>query len=127
MTTAQDAVSTPATDQNPLAQNPLLSADFLIPFDRIRPEHAAPATESLIAQARADLEELAASGDQPGFLERLDTFTAQLDTAVSVVFHLEGVVESDGWRAARQTIQPLFSAFYTDCSMHAGLYAALKA
>ncbi|ULH16317.1 M3 family metallopeptidase [Deinococcus sp. KNUC1210] len=121
MTTAQDVVPTPQA-----AHNPLLDTEFLIPFDRIRPEHAEPAVDTLIDQARADLEALAQSDDQPGFLKRLDRLTERLDTAVTVVHHLEGVVSSDEWRAARRVIQPKVSAFYTDLGMHAGLYAALK-
>ncbi|WP_425147518.1 M3 family metallopeptidase [Deinococcus sp.] len=123
MTHAQDAAFAPDAEQNPL-----LDPSFLIPFDRIRPEHAEPAIDALIAGARAELEELAqaeASGFAD-FLERLDTFTERLDTAAGVVRHLEGLVSSDAWRAAWQATLPKLSAFRTDYGLHAGLYAALK-
>ena len=35
--------------------NPLLNPGFQIPFDRIRPEDAEPAIDTLIAEARAGL------------------------------------------------------------------------
>ena len=126
MTTAQAAAASATPDPS---HNPLLDTAFQIPFDRIRPQHAVPAIEALIAQARAELEELARAeeGGFQDFLTRLDTFTERLDTAAGVVFHLEGVVTSDEWRAARQAVQPQVSAFHSDAGMHAGLYAALKA
>jgi len=42
--------------------NPLLSPEFRVPFDRIRAEHVAPATEELLRGARQRLEEVAAAG-----------------------------------------------------------------
>ena len=44
-----------------------------------------------------------------------------------MVGHLEGVVSSDGWRAAVRAIIPKVSAFFTELNLHEGLWAALKA
>ncbi len=108
--------------------NPLLDPGFEIPFDRIRPEDAEPAIDALIAEARANLERLARAGERhfERFLPDLDQLTERLSTARTIVGHLEGVVSSDGWRAAAQAIIPKVSAFFTDLNLHEGLWTALK-
>jgi len=112
-----------------LSSNPLLADTFWIPFDRIRPEHVQPATEHLIAQARAGLDDLARAPQEgfAGFLDRLDTLTVTLQQVHTIVSHLDGVVSDDAWRAAKNAMLPAVSAFFTDLGMHAGLHAALKA
>ena len=110
------------------AHNPLLDTQFLIPFDRVLPQHVAGAVALLIAEARQNLERLSRASET-GFVDFLDTFdhlTARLDTAWTVVSHLDQVVSSGEWRAAKQAALPQITAFYTDLGMHAGLYAALK-
>ncbi|MGY2893052.1 M3 family metallopeptidase [Deinococcus sp. UYEF24] len=139
MTSVQGSATQGSADQsrNDQAQdehvqgerNPLLETQFLIPFDRIRPEHVAPATQVLIAEAREGLERLALA-PQTGFgtfLNDLDLLTARLDVMTGVVGHLDNVVSDEHWRAAKRAMLPLVSAFYTDLGMHAGLYSALKA
>jgi oligopeptidase A len=110
------------------SRNPLLETQFLIPFDRIRPQHVAQATLVLIAEAREGLERLARAPETGfgSFLRDLDLLTARLDVMTTVVGHLDSVISDDGWRATKQAMQPLVSAFRTDLGMHAGLYAALK-
>ena len=111
------------------AQNPLLDTQFLIPFDRIEPEHVAGAMTFLIGEARHNLERLSRAPETgfTGFLEGLDALTSRLDTAWTIVSHLDQVVSNDHWRAAKQAALPAVTAFYTDLGMHAGLYSALKA
>jgi oligopeptidase A len=56
-------------------QNPLLDFSTLPRFGAIRPEQVAPAIETLIGQANATIERLAASDRAPsweGFVEPLD-------------------------------------------------------
>ena len=109
-------------------QNPLLDPQFLIPFDRIGAEHVESAIPLLIAESRAGLEHLKGDGaGEPTFLTDFDRLTERLDTAWKTVIHLDSVVSSPEWRAAKQAMLPLVSAFYTDLGMDAGLYAALKA
>jgi len=130
MTPARDAgAPSQFTGQPGTVSNPLLAESFLIPFGEIRPEHVLPATTVLIEEARAELDRLAFAPESgfAGFLDRLDTFTARLDTLQTVVGHLDGVVSDEHWRAAKQAMLPLVSAFSTDLGMHAGLYSALKA
>ncbi|GAA5512021.1 oligopeptidase A [Deinococcus carri] len=120
----------PVADGNPHAQgeNPLLNVGFRIPFDRIRPEHAEPAVDTLLVQTRASLERLARAGerDYAGFMADLDTLTEQLDTVRVIVGHLDGVVTSPEWQAAKRAILPKVTEFYTQLSLHPGLWAALK-
>ncbi|MFC4454912.1 M3 family metallopeptidase [Deinococcus sonorensis] len=118
--------STPESDT--AQQNPLLELGFKIPFDRIRPEHAEPAIDRLVGEARQTLETLAQAPEQQfaGFLDQLDRFTAQLGTVRTIVGHLNQVVSDEHWRAAEQAILPKVSAFNTDFSLHEGLWAALK-
>ena len=110
-------------------QNPLLDTQFLIPFDRIEPEHVAGAMTFLIAEARHNLEQLSRASETgfTGFLDGLDALTSRLDTAWTIVSHLDQVVSNDHWRAAKQAALPAVTAFYTDLGMSAQLYSALKA
>ncbi|WP_034383542.1 M3 family metallopeptidase [Deinococcus sp. YIM 77859] len=110
------------------SENPLLNVGFRIPFDRIRPEHAEPAVDTLLAQTRLGLERLARAGerDDADFMAELDTLTEQLDTVRVIVGHLDSVVTSPEWQAAKRAILPKVTEFYTQLSLHPGLWAALK-
>ncbi len=109
--------------------NPLLNVGFEIPFDQIRPEHAAPAIEILLAEARERVTKLSQSGERGfvGFMHDLDVLTEQLGTVNTIVHHLDGVVSSDEWKAAVEAIIPPTTQFYTELSLHPGLWQALKA
>ncbi|PNY82163.1 M3 family metallopeptidase [Deinococcus koreensis] len=109
--------------------NPLLNLGFKIPFDQIRPEHAESAVDTLLALTAGKLEHLAAAPDRgfQNFMADLDTLTEQLDTVNTIVSHLDGVVTSDDWKAARKAIIPKVSEFRSALSLHPGLWAALKA
>ena len=110
------------------SSNPLLNVGFKIPFDQIRPEHAESAVDELLTAARARVDALANSGRQFGnFMEDLDTLTEQLGTVQTIVHHLNSVVSSDEWKAAVEAIIPKTTQFYTELSLHPGLWAALKA
>ena len=73
--------------------NPLLDFSDLPLFDRIRPEHVAPAIATLLAEAEAALDTVT----QPGFpaewsamSRTLDVATERLGRAWGVVSHLNG-------------------------------------
>ncbi|WP_102125020.1 M3 family metallopeptidase [Deinococcus planocerae] len=110
------------------SDNPLLNVGFRIPFDRIRPEHAEPAVDALLAATRERLETLAGAGerDYANFMADLDTLTEGLDTVRVIVSHLDSVVSSPEWQAAKRAILPKVTEFYTGLSLHPGLWAALK-
>lgn len=109
--------------------NPLLNVGFKIPFDQIRPEHAEPAVDALLAQTQARLEHLAQAPQRQfqDFIADLDTLTEQLDTVNVIVNHLDAVITSPAWHDAKMAILPKVSEFYTNLSLNPDLWAALKA
>jgi len=109
--------------------NPLLSPEFRVPFDRIRAEHVAPATEELLRLARQRLEEVAATGAPRTFvntLRSLDDLAEPLEYAIGVVRHLESVATYPELRAAYSAAQPQVSAFYSGIPLNAGLWRAVQ-
>ncbi|MFC4637259.1 M3 family metallopeptidase [Deinococcus hohokamensis] len=109
--------------------NPLLNVGFRIPFDQIRPEHAEEAVDTLLALTGEKLEALSGAPGRnfENFMADLDTLTEQLDTVNVLVHHLNSVMSSDEWKAAMEAIIPKTSEFYTQLSLHPGLWQALKA
>ena len=81
--------------------NPLLESHDLPPFDRILPEHVAPAIDTILAENRAAIAVLAAAPATwegvPAVLEQLQD---RLDQAWSPVSHLNAVMNSESWREA---------------------------
>jgi oligopeptidase A len=110
--------------------NPLLEIRFRIPFDRIRAADVEPAAASLLGDARARLEAIAAQGGERTWdntMRALDALTEPLDYAMGVIRHLESVATYPELRAALNAVQPEVSAFYSGIALHAGLWRAIKA
>jgi oligopeptidase A len=110
--------------------NPLFGLSLPLPFDRVRPEHVGEAIETLIQQAREQLDAIAAAADAPTYantMGALDEASESLDRAVSVVRHLEGVVTTPELREAWNAAQPGVAAFYSSIPLQEGLWRALKA
>ncbi len=103
--------------------NPLLAIQFRIPFDKIQPEHIGPAIDQLLDSAQKRLEETTKS-DRP--LHDLDTMTENLDFAMGVVRHLEGVATTPELREAYNAAQPKFSAFHSRLPLNEGLWKAIQ-
>ena len=109
--------------------NPLLTIQFQIPFDRIRAEHVAPAMDQLIARSEAALSAIVAQTSPLTWhntMEVFDTASESLDWAITVVRHIESVSTTPELRAVVNQVQPLVSAFYSSISLNGELYAALK-
>ncbi len=109
--------------------NPLLDLPYLIPFDRIRGEHVEPGIARLLEECRERLDGAASARDGRTYantMHALDTLTEPLDTAMSVVRHLEAVATCDELRAAHNAVEPLVSAFYSRIPLNEGLWRALK-
>ena len=109
--------------------NPLLSPVFRVPFDRIRADHVAPATEELLRQARQRAKEVAAAGGVrtfAGTLRALDDLAEPLEYAIGVVRHLEAVATYPELRAAYSAAQPEVSAFFSNIPLDAGLWRAVQ-
>ncbi len=111
-------------------QNPLLDFTDLPLFDRIRPEHVAPAIDSLLAQADAALETVTAPGfpaEWSGIARVLDAATEQLGRAWGAVSHLNAVADTPELRAAYNAALPRVTEFYTRLGADERLYAKYKA
>ena len=135
--------------------NPLLSAQFRVPFDRITAADVVPAVAALLRDARSRLEaivtpatppetiqlpdELSAAdpGDRGIFpatgertyddtMRALDELTEPLDYAMGVVRHLESVATYPELRAAFNAVQPDVSSFYTGIPLNGGLWQTVK-
>ncbi|MDQ3556532.1 MAG: M3 family peptidase, partial [Gemmatimonadota bacterium] len=111
------------------ADNPLLSPDFLIPFDRIRPQHVAPGIRQALAEAERELAALVSDPEPRGYdgtLGRLDALAERLDRAVGPAAHLVSVIDTPELRAAYDTVLPEFSAFYARLPLNPGLWEAIR-
>ncbi|HLX23881.1 MAG TPA: M3 family metallopeptidase [Usitatibacter sp.] len=110
--------------------NPLLDFSSLPRFASIRPEHVAPAVDSLIASGRATIERLAALDSAPAwenFVEPLDDANEKLARAWSAVSHMNAVVNTpelrDAYNAALPKVTEYFSEQGQDQRLHAGFKA----
>jgi len=110
--------------------NPLLMASPTPLFDRIRPEHVAPAIAQLLSQAQIALETVTAA-DFPAqwsaMATTLDTANEKLSMAWGAVSHLNGVADSPELRAAYNAALPLVTEFWTRLGADERLYAKYKA
>ena len=109
--------------------NPLLQADTLPAFSRIRPEHVQPAISLIIDENLKSIEALLEAGEKPSWeslaapLERLDD---RLNRAWSPVGHLNSVVNSEELREAYNACLPLLSDYATLVSQNEKLYRAYR-
>ena len=113
-----------------MTSNPLLDFSDLPLFDRIRPEHVAPAIDDLLQQAESALEQVTAP-DFPaawGAIARvLDVATERLGRAWGAVGHLNAVADTPELRAAYNEAMPRVTAFWTRLGADERLYAKYKA
>jgi oligopeptidase A len=110
--------------------NPLLNLAPPLCFDRIEAAHVRDGIRTLLAAARARVDELAAVPEPltwANTIGALDCASDPLDLAIAVVRHLEGVVSSPELREAWNDVQPEVSAFYSTIPLHAGLWHMLNA
>jgi oligopeptidase A len=110
--------------------NPLLDFSDLPLFDRIQPEHVAPAVDELLAKADTALETVTAA-DFPatwtGIARVLDVATENLGRAWGAVSHLNSVADTPELRAAYNAALPRVTEFWTRLGADERLYAKYKA
>lgn len=109
--------------------NPLLQMDGLPPFSKIKPEHAEPAIDALLAEGRQAVEDLlAATTDYSwdNFVQPLEALEERLGRVWSSVSHLNSVMNSDELREAYNACLPKLSDYGTEMGQHEGLYQAFK-
>jgi oligopeptidase A len=110
--------------------NPLLSIEFLVPFDQVRAEHVEPGVAQLLADANRRIEAIVADRSPRTYANTmlaLEKSTENIDYALSVVRHLEAVATSPELRAAWNAVEPETSAFYSRIPLNEGLWSQLKA
>lgn len=113
---------------NPLLNRP--TANALLDFAAIRPEHIAPAVEELLNASQAALETVT----EPSFPANwnqlslvLDTATERLGVAWGAISHLNGVADTPELRAAYNAALPAVTSFFTALGSDERLYAKYKA
>ena len=110
--------------------NPLLHADALPDFDTIRPEHVAPAIDTLLAEADKALDQavsLAVPAEYQALSAVLDVATERLGRAWGAVSHLNAVADTPALRAAYNDRLPAVTEFHTRLGGDERLYAKYKA
>ena len=110
--------------------NPLLHTDGLPAFDTIRPEHVAPAIDTLLAEADRALEHAvspAVAADYLAMSAVLDVATERLGRAWGAVSHLNAVADTPALRAAYNERLPAVTEFHTRLGADERLYAKYKA
>jgi oligopeptidase A len=109
--------------------NPLLSHQFLVPFDQVQAEHVEPAVDQLIEEARKRIDEITKPGPRTyeNTMHALDECTEPLDYAMHVVGHLEAVATYPALREAYNNVQPRAAEFYSSIPLNAELWTAIKA
>ncbi|VTU16988.1 Oligopeptidase A [Variovorax sp. SRS16] len=110
--------------------NPLLDFSDLTPFDRIKPEHVAPAVDALLADAEAALQTVTAPefpAEWSAIAKVLDVASERFSRAWGAVGHLNAVADTPELRAAYNEAMPRVTAFWTRLGSDERLYAKYKA
>ncbi|MDP8567843.1 M3 family metallopeptidase [Methylophilus aquaticus] len=113
-----------------MSTNPLLAVGGLPRFNEIRPEHVSPAIDSLIAEGRALVEQLAtaqATPDWQNFVQPIETFSEKLSRSWGPVGHMNAVVNTPALREAYNDNLAKLTDFYSDLSQDERLYNKYKA
>ena len=111
---------------NPLLT--LINSDALPPFSQIKPEHAEPALDALLAENRAAIAKLESQDNPswdslPGALERLDN---RLHRLFAPVGHLNAVMNSPQWRDAYNACLPKLSQFGSEVGQNRALFDSFQ-
>ena len=110
--------------------NPLLDFPGLPRFASIRAEHAAPAVDALLAEARAAIERVVADSREPTWSTVAEPIADALDRlhrAWGALRHLNAVVSTPALRDAYNGNLPRITSFYTEIGQDERLYAKYRA
>ncbi len=110
-----------------------LDPNTLPAFDAIKPEHAEPAIDGVLADNRAALATLLASlsagGKAPSWeslIEPQEDWSDRLSRAWGPVQHLFGVTSTADWRKAFNAVQPKITEYGLELSQNEALYQAYE-
>jgi oligopeptidase A len=99
-------------------------------FNEIKPEHISPAVDSLLAEGRGLVEQLATATETPtweNFALKLEDHSEKLGRTWSQVGHMNAVVNSPELREAYNANLAKLTDFYSDLSQDERLYTKYKA
>jgi oligopeptidase A len=99
-------------------------------FNEVKPEHVSPAIDSLLAEGRALIENLATSNVPPtweNFALKLEDLSEKISRAWSQVGHMNAVVNSPELREAYNENLAKLTDYSSDMSQDERLYAKYKA
>ncbi|WP_442488611.1 oligopeptidase A [Halomonas litopenaei] len=115
-----------------MSRNPLLERHTLPPFGEIRPEHIAPAMDTLLEELREGVEKLVAEAerDTPSWdslAAPLEEMSDRLAQAWSPASHLNSTMSTPELREAHDGCLEKLSAYSTWIGQHEGLFRAWQA
>ncbi|HRO66533.1 MAG TPA: M3 family metallopeptidase [Pseudobdellovibrionaceae bacterium] len=117
-----------------LSQNPLLkpftNKDGAAPFDQIKVEHYLPALEESIRQARERIDAIKTNPAAPDFantITALESASEQVDRVAGIYGNLEVAHADEALQALAKDLYPKLSAFSSDVSLDADIFAKVKA
>ncbi len=110
-----------------MPHNPLLDYNALPAFDRIAPDHAAPAIDTILTTATTALEALEAA---PGtswetLMDPLHELGRPLEFAWGLIGHMLSVMNCPAWREAHEALQPRVIAFSLRMAQSRPLFDAM--
>ena len=111
--------------------NPLLAPMHdLVDYAKVKPEHIAPAIETLLASARQSIEIAADPSTKPNWetiVARVDDANEPLWRAWSIAGHLKSVISTPELREAYQAMLGPVTEYATWVGLHEGLYRQYQA
>jgi len=112
-----------------VSTNPLLVFNGLPKFNDIRPEHVSPAIDSLLAEGRSLVEQLATASETPdwqNFVQPIENYSERLSRSWGPVGHMNAVVNTPELREAYNDNLAKLTDFYSDLSQDERLYNKYK-
>ena len=122
-------VTNSSTDTNPLLE-PWTGPFEAPPFDRFEPHHFRPAFDAALAQARAEIDAVAADPTAPTFantIEALERSGRNLDKVASVFFNLTGAHTNDELQAIEREIAPVLARHRSETYLNEALFTRVDA
>jgi oligopeptidase A len=109
--------------------NPLLTVQTDIPFDKIKPEHFVPAARKLVSEAKARIKEIAKDPASPTFentMLSLERVTEKMTYLYVIGDHLSAVADSEELRNAWGEAEPMLTSFFTEITLQADIWSRIK-
>jgi peptidyl-dipeptidase Dcp len=110
-------------------KNPLLVSYNTAPFFKIKNEHFLPAISKLIAETKAEIDEITSNSEAPSFkntVEGLENSGEKLDRATSIFFNLNSAETNDEIQKLAQEISPMLTEFSNDMLLNEKLFERIK-